>query len=204
MFRAIADCSSTHRRETRHHRSGSIAIVTAVSMTPLVCAIGLGADYAPIAMVKIDLQKSVDAAALDAARHLENVAGENFAKLEQLDEEAISDGRSYFFANFSFGASNDVTIDSGPTVEIEKTQRLSLEARASARVELAFGTVIGLSDATVAATSSVQRFTRGMEVVLALDTSRSMTKGGRIEALRNGASRWVFSDGMFFFCSNIE
>jgi Flp pilus assembly protein TadG len=150
-------------------------------------AIGLGVDYARLALVKTELQKSLDAGALAAARYLETVTGADSVSQARRDADAAKDASDYFWANFRVAAAGDVTVDPGPTLAIEAGERRFLTTKATAHVTLNFGGLLGMPTTTVSASSKVERYTRGMEIVLALDTSKSMDSNHRIDALRDGA-----------------
>jgi Flp pilus assembly protein TadG len=175
----------------RRSRSGSLAAVAAVAMVPLLSVTGLGVDYARVTLVRQELQKALDAGALAAARYLENIPGDSTAHRETLqadsDAKVIADGAAYFWANFAVSPTAGATIEDGPTVKIETSQRLALTISATAKVDLYFAGLLGVPSFRVTAASNAERYTRGIEIVLALDLSRSMQAGKRIQRLREGA-----------------
>jgi Flp pilus assembly protein TadG len=165
----------------RRARRGSIAVIVGTSMIPLVGVMALGIDFARVAVVKAELQKAADAASLAAARYLESADRPH-------DAEVIADGRAYFSANLWLSDAFGFKLDGGsPKVEIIEPQRMQTLVSASGTVSMMFGDLLGIKESTVTVTSKTQRFVRGLEIVLALDTSASMRLNNRMKHLRSAA-----------------
>lgn len=159
----------------REENRGSVFPLFAFSIIPLIGASGLAVDATKAFMVKDQLQKSIDAAALAAgnASSVDNMQG---------------DAQQFFDANFHFDSSLaahqavNVVVDS-----IEDTIMIT----ASADVPTSFMTVFGMDKISVSADTLVRRQTRGMELVLVIDNTGSMRWSGKLDAAKTAAADLV-------------
>lgn len=161
-------------------RRGSLAIITAVAAIPLMIAIGLAVDYTRASSVRAELQRAVDAASLAGARVL--------VSYPLNTQTVVNDARMYFFANFRDGMSNASLINGGPTTTIVEPNNDKVDVGASADVPMLFGRIIGFNTLRVSVSALTERYSRGMELVLALDTTNSMSSSSRLTNLKAGAN----------------
>ena len=161
-------------------RRGSLAVITAVSSIPLVAAVGLAIDYTRLSAVRSELQRGVDAAALAGGRVLVSYPL-NLATVQ-------ADARMYFFANYRATLANAALMNGGPTVAVPAPNFDRVTVTAAADVPMMFGRMVGLSTYRTTVSSETERYSRGMELVLALDTTNSMSTGSRLTNLKAGAS----------------
>lgn len=155
------------REETR----GSVFPLFAFSIIPLIGASGLAVDATKAFMVKDQLQKSIDAAALAAgnASTEGNMAG---------------DAQQFFDANFHF----DSSLAAMQSINIQvDTVEDTITISAAADVPTSFMTVFGFDKIAVSANTVVRRETRGMELVLVMDNTGSMKYDGKLGAMKNAA-----------------
>ena len=194
MFEALMRIAATLGR-FRRAEEGSYLVYVGIAAIPMVTVAGLGVDVARAYLAEARLQSAIDAAAIA------------MGSADGTDEEIITLGRTYFYANFpaDFWAepSNlniSVTrVDPGdPTSRPE-----SFAITASARVDTLFFRLLpygqgGASAAgqydyvDVAASSTALTEVKGLEVVMVLDVTGSMYSNyssgeRRIEAMRDAA-----------------
>ncbi|MBL8700426.1 MAG: Tad domain-containing protein [Alphaproteobacteria bacterium] len=161
-------------------RRGNLATITAVATIPLMIAVGLAVDYTRASAVRSELQRAVDAASLAGARVLVSYP------LNASTVEA--DARRYFFANYHDGLADASLINGGPTVTIVAPGNDRVDVGAAADVPMVFGRLIGFNKLRVSVSALTERYSRGMELVLALDTTNSMSSSSRLTNLKSGAN----------------
>jgi Flp pilus assembly protein TadG len=146
---------------------GNIAIVTALLLPVFVCACGIGVDMTRVLAAKTNLQKSLDSAALAAAKQYgvtqDKVVLERWAK-------------AYFLTNAIDGANSAFSYD-GAKVENGNTV---IRVSALRREPTYFGGAIvqlfgGKDTFDVSATSEIIVQNRSIEMALVLDNSGSMS-----------------------------
>jgi Flp pilus assembly protein TadG len=156
------------------HQGGAIAVMFGLMVPVIVGATGVSVDMAQAYLVKARLSSALDAAALAAA-----ATGSD-------DEDIIQDKVDAFMeANYPEGRiGTKVNID----VEIDGDE---LTVTASARLDTSFMRVFGYNDIDVEASTTVQREVRGLEVVMVLDNTGSMSTNNNIETLRVAAANFI-------------
>lgn len=178
--RRFAGGLSRRLRRLAGARHAGMAPLFALSVVPLIAAVGIATDTARGYMVKSRLSYALDAAGL---------AGGRVVFSPTRDEDI----QMYFDANFPPGFMN-AEVD-GPNFTVdENNEVITLEATAT--IDATFMRVLGFETLTVAAQTEVTRQTQLLEVVIAMDMSGSMTYsaaggGTRIEAARAAATELV-------------
>ena len=174
--------------ERRQGRRGSVAAVAGIVLVPLTMLVGLAVDYARLSSVRSELQAAVDAAALAGARVV----------LGSPPNDAVvrEDARRFFWANFRSGLAGSRIGTDEPVVTVIEPQRNQVRVRATAEVPVVIaGAVAALlpggppmaTTYMVSADATVQKYQRGMEVALALDTTASMANDSRLVNLKIAA-----------------
>lgn len=162
------------RRLLRDER-GATAVMLAVLLVPLLAFVGISVDTARGYFLKARLNQAIDAAALAGGRVF-------------FEADRDQDVKDFFAANFPDGfmgaTVSPLTINADP---IEG----SIEVMASATMDTTFMTLIGQSSMTVSARTVVQRAERGMELVLVMDNTGSMSTNNRIGNMRSAAHELV-------------
>ena len=153
-------------------RKGTVAIILAVSMVPLIAATGAAVDMSRAYLARVRLSNALDAAGL--------AVGSSQGTEAQLREIA----RRFFIANYPPTALGTAT---PPTVTIEGGL---ITLTSTVRVETTMMRVVGIDHLDVAVSSTINREVKGLEVVLVLDNTGSM-RGSRIRALRTASSDLV-------------
>jgi len=154
--------------------NGAMVPLMALSMIAVVGLTGIAVDTARAQLVQSRLQFSLDAAGLAAG------ATTNTQKIQT---EAIK----YLNANFNgyLGAELNATAAS------VKNNVITISASAS--LPTSFMAVVNVKTIHVNASSDINMPTSGMEVVLVLDNTGSMSNDGKLDALKSAATTMVNS-----------
>ena len=156
------------------NQSGAIALTFGFMIPVIVGAVGVSVDIAQAYLVQARLSSALDAAALAAAAS----GSDDEDELQQRIEDFIE-------ANYP-----DEKI--GTAVDIEASlDGNELTVTASAVLDTAFVSVMGFDDVTVDAETVVQREVRGLEVVMVLDNTGSMSTNDNIGTLRDATANFV-------------
>lgn len=163
-------------KNMRHYiknQAGAIAIAFALMGPIIVGSAGVALDYAQAYMVKQRLQQAIDASALAAAAS-SNDATEIENKIED-----------FFEANYppeKLGATFD------PVVTVTNNQVI---VSGQAYYHTTFGQILGFDTIDVDAETAVNRQVQGLEVVLVMDNTGSMSTNNNIGTLRTAATSFV-------------
>lgn len=154
-------------------RAGTILIAFALMAPVVVSSAGMALDFAQAHLVRERLSHALDSAALAAA-----ASGLEGAELQAKLE-------AFFNANYppekiGFTYNLHVSVD-GDQVHVS----------AYADYTTFFLNVIGIDNITVFAETNVQREIRGLEVVLVLDNTGSMSNNNNIQALKEGSRSFI-------------
>jgi len=159
--------------------SGAIAVVFALCVPAFIGAAGVAVDLSQAYNVKVRLSNALDKAAL--------AAGSTDGTPAQIEDRV----QTFFDANYPteklgtpFNLDVDLSIQGEVTVS------------ASSRVDTTFMNILGLDHLNVSVAATVKREVAGLEVVLVMDTTGSMTgtAGGaqtKIDAAKQAATSLV-------------
>ncbi len=159
-------------RKLARDKSANVAMIFGLLLVPLVGAAGVGVDLSRGFLVQQRLNHAIDAAALAVATASEDKTEDELQELAQ----------KYFDANYS----PDGSATPG-TIQVtfgDETVRIL----ATAEVPTALMSALGIHDMNVAAHTEVTRKLSGVEVVLVLDNTGSMSRNGKIDALKTAAT----------------
>lgn len=160
--------------EFRKNRHGNVAIIFALALVPIMGAAGAAVDISRAYVVKAHLTQALDAAGLA-------VAGTPGATQQQLETIA----QDYFTANYP-----ETEIGVPGALQINVANNV-VTLGASATLPTALLGIFGIHDMSVASEVEVTRETKGLEVVLVLDNTGSMSWNGKIGSLRSAAKGLV-------------
>lgn len=161
-------------------RSGNFAIMSGLTMIPIVLAVGFGIDYGRYSSAQRHLQEMADATSLALAASRET----NQAKLEALAAD-------YLDANRSLSR-----VDTVRLVSVDATKE-EVDVRLAGSIPATFMSVAGYEQLNVAASALAERAIQGnVEVSLVLDNTWSMVEADasgtkRIDALKSAAASLV-------------
>lgn len=167
------------RRFALDRRAGA-AVLVAAMIVPLVGFVGLSIDTARGYYMKARLSQALDSAAL--------AGGRAFFK-----DNRHEDIEKFFHANIPEGFMGaEITLVTPPPADPDDR---SLTVSASAVLDTTFMRVLGIDTVTVAASTTVERADRGMELALVIDNTGSMYNNGttsnRIHKVRDAAHELV-------------
>lgn len=157
------------RRFWRDER-GHFGMTMAVAMIPILLAGGLAIDFGQASARRAHLQQAMDSAALAIAREGEHLS----------DKDAIEIAQRFIEVNFDPEYAELKVIRDGSRVTVAAT----------ARTDLAFGSVIGYGDVELAAASTADLAVADYEIALVLDTTGSMA-GGKLKAMKDAVNGMV-------------
>ncbi len=154
--------------------SGVVAIAFGMTIPVVVTSVGVTVDMAQAYLVKTRLSAALDAAALAAAASASD------------DEEVIEQTvRDFLEANYPegrIGAKTDVNVSLNGS---------ELTVIANAKLETSFMKIFGFEYVSVDSETVVQREVRGLEVVLVLDNTGSMTINNNIQSLKVASENFI-------------
>ena len=154
--------------------TGVIAVLFGILVPVIVSSVGISVDMAQAYLVKARLGNSLDAAALAGAS-----SGSG-------DEAAIQDIVDAFMAaNYP-----DDRIGNVQVVDADLNGD-ELTVTATARLDTSFMKIFGFEYIDVDAITIVQREVRGLEVVMVLDNTGSMTSNNNIQTLRTATRSFI-------------
>lgn len=147
---------------------GSVAIMTALLIVPLIAMLGFAIDLSRYWLVKFRLQMSLDAAVLVAARDL--TTGGTSADAVNLFWADFGRNSSMTGTGYLGAVATDPVIHNpapaGPSGSVEMTS--------SATVQPSLLGILGVGSATITAAATAQSAAIGLELALVLDNTGSM------------------------------
>lgn len=156
----------------RRDKRGNVAIMFALSLIPLLGAVGAAVDYSRIAQVRTKLGDALDAGVLALG-----------TQTTMVDAKAKATVTSWM----------DAHMDGIPYTLTSLTQAGGkITGTASADVEMTLARVMGVNEVTVDVKSQVLKTVGKIELVLVLDNTGSM-KGTKISTLKTAAVSLVDS-----------
>ena len=151
---------SNRCRKFKKDGRGSVAITTAIGIVVLIGAAGAAVDYGSAMAYRAEMQAAADAAALAAGTSDKK----SDDRLKTLSDE-------YFFSNLTKRSNLEVT----NTVVETDADRLSYSAWA--KMDTTLLSLLGIKKLDIAVQAEVKRASEDLEVVVVLDTTRSMLYG---------------------------
>ncbi len=152
---------------------GAIAVIIAVAFIPLMISVGVAIDLSRAYMVKQRLGAALDAAGLAIG-----------SKAASGDENLSDLFNTYFYANYPTSAAGT------PKNVIYEATSGQITLSAQADVPMAFLGIIGVSEITVNASAIMEYSTEGLELVMVLDNTGSMS-GSKLSSLKIAAEELV-------------
>ncbi len=155
-------------------KSASIAVMFALMAPVLIGVVGMSLDLAQAYLVKQRLGQALDAAALAGAA-------------SSTDEDVITQKvKDFFNANYP---EESIGITFEPNVQVVGDEVI---VTADAYYVTSFLRVLGIDKIDVSAGTTVLREVQGIEVVLVMDNTGSMSTNNNISSLRTAASNFVY------------
>ena len=159
-----------------HDTGGAFALIFALLLIPIMLIVGLAVDFNRAFIVQQRLERALDAAALAVGA---TPAEEEDAMLEM--------AQTFFDANY-----NDSEIGTpGAVTMAPPDEDGSVNLSVSAEVDTTILSAVGIDTLDVSADTLARRAVRGLEFVLVLDNTGSMSGGNKMASLRTAASDLV-------------
>jgi len=170
--------SDTLRRLLRN-ASGNVAIIFALTLLPILLAVGAAVDYGHGNAVRVRIQAALDATGLMVAQGIGTMPADEL--LDQADE--------MFAVNFI----DEQGVAIGPLEVNVSGDVVTLSA--SAVVETTLMALGGIYEMNVGASTEIVRSEDSYEVVLVLDNTGSMGRNGKLQALQESTELLI--DNLF-------
>ena len=156
------------------HQGGVVAVIFGMMVPVIVGGVGLSVDMAQAYLVKSRLSAALDASALAAAASGSADEDEIRGRVDAFMEANYPEGR--------IGRKVDVDVEiNGDEITVS----------ASAELDTAFMNIFGYSDVSIDASTTVQREVRGLEVVMVLDNTGSMSTNDNIGTLKTATANFI-------------
>ena len=169
-FKSFLSRLSRTAHALRAANSANVTITFALATIPIVGFVGAAVDYSHANSVKTALQAAADSTALMLSK---TAATETSAQL-------TTQANSYFKALFTRPEATALTV----TATYNNTNGSQVYVVASANVKANFMNLVGVSQMTVGANSTVKWGNARLRVALVLDNTGSMADSGKIGALQ--------------------
>jgi len=166
LLRRLRDCL----REFRAARAANVTVTFALATIPIIGAVGAAVDYSHVNSARTAMQNAVDATALMLSKDIATIAS------NQLNTKATS----IFTGLYSHPEVTNVLVT--PTYTSTGTTQLVISA--TGMVKSSFVSLIGISQVTIGASSTVKWGNSRLRVALVLDNTGSMDDDGKIGALK--------------------
>lgn len=170
MVNSGAERLSGFVRRWMRDRRGSYAVIFALTLIPILIAIGAAVDISQAYIVKQRLTRALDAAGLAVG----GMTGQTTAQIQ-------TTAQSFFNANYpatKIGVPGALSVTTSGNV-------VSLSATATMPTSL-MG-IVGFNTLDIRASSQITRMGKKLEVVLALDNTGSMASSSKMTTLKTAA-----------------
>jgi Flp pilus assembly protein TadG len=177
----------------RGHRSGNVAVIFALSIVPVILAVGGAVDFTTAVTARNQLQDTADSAALAAAGAANSYLTANGSSAAQVAAATqLATATSQNFVNANANAS---LLTGAPTVTVATVMNASVatvNVTVQANVKPAFLQLAGITNIPLTLTSKTTMTpgTKYYQVIFVIDVSNSMGIGGTaaaITALQNNS-----------------
>ncbi len=162
-------------RSFRSDESGMTLPMLALSFFTIAGFVGVAVDIARVQLVQSRLSFSLDAAGLAAGSTMNS-------------SNYLTEVNKYLRANFPQGYLGS-TQPSATVVMSGDNMIMNLVAVTS--VPTTFMNAFGISDVTITSSSEITRTASGLELILALDNTGSMTSNNKLQALKTAANTLI-------------
>lgn len=150
--------------------AGNVTIIFAISLIPIMGAVGAAVDYGRASSDRIAMQAAVDATAL--------ILSKNIATLTT--DQIKTNATSIFTGLYTRPEITNLVVT--PTYTPTGTPQIVISASGS--MKTTFMAILGFSQVTIGATSTVKWGNSRLRVALVLDNTGSMSDDGKMTALK--------------------
>jgi Flp pilus assembly protein TadG len=157
----------------RQGQRGNIALITAIAIIPITLALGAALDVSRAYQVRSRLAFALDAAGLAVGSS------------SGTDAELRVVMKNFFDKNYPAAAlGTPISLDMSVNGNI-------ITLTATVELETTFMKIAGIRSFDISYKNEISKEVKGLEVVMALDTTGSMASSGKIQALRTAAKDLV-------------
>jgi len=158
-------------RRLRRTERGAVAVIVALAVVPLMVGGGLAVDLSRAYLVKSRLSHALDAAGLAVGTMRTNSTSTTYLETQF---------NNFFTANYpssEVGSTHDLTfIDNGGIITVS----------GKTTVNTVFMSIVGIDTITVSSTAEIKVETKGLELVMVLDNTGSMS-GSKLSSMKTAA-----------------
>lgn len=155
-------------------RRGGVAPLLALSIIPIVGAVGAAVDYGRANLARSEMQSALDATALMLAKEAQSLSG-----------DVNSKASGYFNGIFHSNIVQNVTLTA--TVQNPTPGNYVVDVSASANVPTKLSKLFGENGLDIAAKAEAVWGIKKLNLALALDNTGSMAQSGKMAALKTAA-----------------
>ena len=167
----LLQCVRRFVRRLRRAESGAVAAIVALSVIPLMVGGGLAVDLSRAYLVKSRLSHALDAAGLAVGTMRTNSTSTAYLETQF---------NNFFTANYpagEVGATHDLTfVDNGGIITVS----------GKTTVNTVFMSIVGIDTITVSSTAEIKVETKGLELVMVLDNTGSMS-GSKLASMKSAS-----------------
>jgi len=158
-------------RRLRRTERGAVAVIVALAVVPLMVGGGLAVDLSRAYLVKSRLSHALDAAGLAVGTMRTNSTSTTYLETQF---------NNFFTANYpssEVGSTHDLTfIDNGGIITVS----------GKTTVNTVFMSIVGIDTITVSSTAEIKVETKGLELVMVLDNTGSMS-GSKLASMKSAS-----------------
>lgn len=154
---------------------GGVVPMLAITIVPMMAGVGAAVDFSRINATRTAFQAAIDSTALMLAKEARDLSG---AQLTQKTND-------YFKALFVQPQAYNVTVQPQLTSPEQGTFLLNISGNAT--VNTTFAQILGYSEVTFSANSTVTWGIRKLNLALVLDNTGSMAQSGKMAALKSAS-----------------
>ena len=174
MFRKSFERLLACLRNFRTANAGNITVTFALTTIPVIGAVGAAVDYSHVNSARTAMQAATDATALMLSKTADTLTQ------SQLNSKATS----IFTGIYTRPEVTNVTV----TPTFTNSGGTQLVVTAQGKVQASFVKLIGISNVTIGASSTVKWGNTKLRVALVLDNTGSMSDDGKIGALKTATN----------------
>ncbi len=175
MLTSAIQTLSKRPRTHRRGESGMTLPMLALSFMTIAGFVGVAVDIARVQLVQSRLSYSLDAAGLAAGS---TISSSNY----------LTEVNKYLRANFPTGYLG--TNQPSATV-VMSSDNMVMNLVAVVQMPTTFMNAFGIPDVTITSSSQITRTASGLELILSLDVTGSMTSNNKLQALKNASNTLI-------------
>ena len=156
----------------RKDHGGGVVPMLAIAIVPMMAGVGAAVDFSRINATRTAFQSAIDSTALMLAKEARDLSG---AQLTQKTND-------YFKALFAQPQAYNITLEPQLTSPEQGTFLLNISGNAT--MNTTFAQIMGYSEVTFSANSTVTWGIRKLNLALVLDNTGSMAQSGKMTALK--------------------